>query len=275
MNSWSDPRNAEIYDAFARKHPMYRETSMDLVELADIGGSQVTVDLACGTGVSTEAILSKMDKAGRVVAIDGSEAMLQVARERLHDERAQFVNADASDVAAHANEADAIICNSAIWQTDMEATMVACSKALRSGGRLAFNIGRQFLMMRFSPEELRPTKPTLFQLIQAVAVLEHGFAPPHPAASRGPRRTRGPLTPDTIESMIADSGLTLEAKEEREYSNTPEAQLDWISVPVFADNVLAGMPYDQQLEAIKSAYERFDKESGSQTRWVVFVARKP
>lgn len=275
MNSWNDPRNAEIYDAFARKHPMYRETSIDLAELAEIESSQVVVDLACGTGVSTEAILGGIGNAGRVVAIDGSEAMLQIARKRVHDERVQWVNADASKVAAHATDTDAIICNSAIWQTDMEATMVACSKALRPGGRFVFNIGRQFLMMRLSPEELRPTKPTLFQLIQAVAVLEHGFAPPHPAASRGPRRTRGPLTPDSIESMIADSGLILQATEEREYANSAEAQFDWIGVPVFADNVLAGMPYDQQLEAIKTAYERFDRESVTKTRWLVFVARKP
>lgn len=234
----------------------------------------MVVDLACGTGVTTETILVRIDDRGRVVAIDSSKAMLQIAESRVLDERVRWVNADGSEVAANVTDADAIICNSAIWQLDMESTIIACAKALRPGGRLVFNIGRSFLMMPLAPEELRPTRPTLFHLIQAVAVLDHEFVPPHPALSRRPRRAKGPLTPDTVEAMISDAGLVLDATEEKEYDNPAEAQLAWISVPVFADNVLPGMPYEQQRQVMRAAYERFDKES-VKSKWLAFVAHKP
>lgn len=273
MHSWRDPDNAELYDAFARKHALYRDTSSDLVDLAQADGAATVVDLACGTGVSTEIILSKVREDARVIALDGSEAMLAIAQRTISDARVTWVTGDGSGIADHVTDANAIICNSAFWQMDMEPTMLACAKALRPGGRLVFNL-RQFLMMRLTPEELRPSRPTFFQLIQAVAVLDHGFAPPHPAATRGPRRLRGPLTPDSMKEMIASAGLLLDSTEEREYENPAEAQLDWISVPVFSDNVLPGMAHEQQLQVITSAYERWDKESAN-SRWLVFVTHKP
>jgi ubiquinone/menaquinone biosynthesis C-methylase UbiE len=273
VNSWKDPKNAEIYDVFARKHSMYRDTSNDLVELAGMDTSDTVVDLACGTGVTTEAILERLDDTGRVIALDASDAMLQVARTRVPDTRVRWVNADGSEVAANVKDAGAILCNSAIWQTDMEPTIVACGKALRPGGSLVFNIGRNFLMMPLTQEELQPTKPTLFHLIQAVAVLDFGYAPPHPAMSRRPRKSRGPLTPDSVERMIVDAGLVFDTTVEKEYDNPAEAQFDWISVPVFADNVLPGMPYERQREVIAKAYDRFDKQT-MKSRWLLFVAHK-
>jgi len=78
-----------------------------------------------------------------------------------------------------------------------------------------------------------------------------------------------------MQEMITSVGLILDATEEREYENPAEAQLDWISVPVFSDNVLPGMPHDQQLQVIRSAYERFDKDSVSRSRWLMFVTHRP
>jgi|RhiMetdeSRZDD1v2_1073273.scaffolds.fasta_scaffold258432_1 ubiquinone/menaquinone biosynthesis C-methylase UbiE len=275
MHSWNDLENAKLYDEFARKHTMYRETSRDLVELAQTAQATTVVDLACGTAVSTEIILAQLREDATVVAIDASSAMVEIAQRNVPDSRVQWVQADSSEVANYVTDADAIICNAAFWQMDMDATLLACSKALRPGGRFVFNIGRSFLMMRLTPEELRPSKPTFFQLIQAVAILDHGFAPPHSAATSGPRRLRGPLTPDAMQEMITSVGLILDATEEREYENPAEAQLDWISVPVFSDNVLPGMPHDQQLQVIRSAYERFDKDSVSRSRWLMFVTHRP
>lgn len=273
MSRWDDPTNAELYDAFARAHRLYRDTSSDLIDLAGIRGGMTVVDLACGTGVTTELILECLDDAGRVVAVDGSEAMLNVAQRNVSDPRVTWVKADGVAIADNVTDADAILCNSAFWQMDMEETLRACARALRPGGILAFNIGRNFLMMPLTPEELRPAKPTFFHMIEAVAVLDHGYAPPHPAATRGPRRRRGPLTPDSLKEMIVSAGLVVDAIEEREYENPADAQLGWISVPVFADNVLPGMAHEQQLDVIRSAYERFDK-STTKSKWFFYVARK-
>lgn len=273
MHTWNDQNNAELYDQFARKHSLYRDTSRDLVALAQLDGAATVVDLACGTGISTEMILQEVSEDARVIAIDGSDAMLAIARRNVDDPRVTWMKADGSELSDHVPEADAIICNSAYWQMDMSSTMLAISKSLRPGGRFVFNIGRRFLMMRLSPEELAPSKPSFFQIIQAVAVLDRDFAPPHPAASRRTSGLRGPLTTDSLKEMIVNAGLVLDAIDEREYDNPPEAQRDWISVPVFSDNVLPGMPHDEQLDVINSAYDRWSKES-EKSRWLVFVALK-
>ena len=269
MAGWDDPRNAELYDRFARDHGLYRDTSHDLVRLARLEDAVLVVDLACGTGVTAEAILATSRPSATVVALDGSAAMLAVARRRVTDPRVRWVCAPAAGLAEHAAEADAIVCNSAFWQVDMDAALAAAARTLRPGGRLAFNIGRQFLMLPLTPEELRPARPTLHHLIEAVAILDHGFVPSRRALSRG-----RPLTPDTVAEMIRRAGLILDRTETLEYENPPEAQLAWVSVPIFADNVLPGMPHDQQLQVIKKAYARFDK-TPARSVWMAWVAHSP
>jgi SAM-dependent methyltransferase len=273
MHSWNDPQNAELYDLFTRKHRLYRDTSDDLVDLARIQNAALVVDLACGTGVSTEVILERLDSTARVIAIDGSEAMLQIARRRVPDPRVRWVIADGAEIAAHAREADAILCNSAIWQTDMDRTISACARALRSGGRLVFNIGRGYIGGQRYSEEPAAAKPTFLQLMQAVAACDHGFVAP--ATAPRATRSRKRLTYEIVEEMIRNAGLVLDSREDKVYDEPAEAQLDWFSVPVFADAVLPGMPYDQQRKVIATAYERFDKSSARQRRMVATVAHKP
>jgi hypothetical protein len=125
-------------------------------------------------------------------------------------------------------------------------------------------------MLPLKPEELRPDKPTFMQLVQAVAVLHHDFAPAHPAASRG-----RPLTPDAVEAMIERAGLVLSDTRTFEYANPPEEQLAWLSVPVFGDNLLPGLPHEVQLEVLRKAYERVDTSRVQTNLWMAFVASKP
>jgi ubiquinone/menaquinone biosynthesis C-methylase UbiE len=269
MATWADPRSAELYDRFCSEHDMYRLTSRDLVGLARVSDAALVVDLACGTGVTTEAILSEASASAEVVAVDASEEMLRIARRRMRDERVRWVCSRAVDLGQHVAGADSVVCNSAIWQLDMESAIAAAAQALRQGGRFAFNIGRQFLMLPLSPEELHPHKPSFAQLIQAVAVLNYDYAPPHPAAFR-----RSPMTPESVTEMLGRAGLVVDGVEQFEYEQSPEAQLAWLSVPVFADNVLPGMPHDQQLAVLAEAYDRWEKAPLMST-WLAFVSYKP
>lgn len=269
MNGWYEPETAELYDHFARTHALYRETSRDLVDLAGIEQAASIVDLACGTGVTTEAILARARPDAIVTAIDASSAMVDVARRRVSDPRVQWRIAPAVDLAAHLDAADVIVCNAAIWQLDMERAVAAAAAVLRPAGRLAFNIGRQFLMLPLSPQELRPAKPTFFDLIQAVAVLEYDYAPPHPVLRQGRL-----LSPEAIEEMLKGCGLELVEQRLFEYENSAESQLAWLRVPIFADNALPGMGYDDQIDVFTKAYGRLDKSVTSRNPWMAFVARK-
>jgi ubiquinone/menaquinone biosynthesis C-methylase UbiE len=267
MSPWDDARTVRLYDAFTKRFPMYGETSRDLVRLADVASATTIVDLACGTGATTRAVLAVAPPAATVVAIDSSPAMLSTAQENIRDERVSFVLADAATIGEHLDTADAIVCNSAIWQFEMTEVFAATARVLQPGGRFAFNIGRQFIMLPFTSEDASRTKPGLGMYAEAIAVLEYDYAAP-----LGRRRGR-PLSRDIVESMLADAGLELAAFEVLTYAMTAEAARAWFEIPIFADNVLYGMPYERQLEVIAKAYERVDAAAVEQNRWACFVAR--
>lgn len=145
---WGDPATARAYAAFAQRDAMYRETSRDLVRLAEVHGDQVVVDLACGTGVTTEEVLTVLGPSGQVFALDSSPAMLGQARAAIDDPRVHWIEAPAEALAKTVGAADVVVCNSAIWQTDMAAVFAAVGRILAPGGRFVFNIGRRFWSCR-------------------------------------------------------------------------------------------------------------------------------
>ena len=74
-------------------------------------GNEYLADLCCGTGKSTIACLNNLHS-GKVIAIDNSEGMLNVAREKIYSvfdkEKVRFVQMDVMDLDLNANTLDAI-----------------------------------------------------------------------------------------------------------------------------------------------------------------------
>lgn len=66
------------------------------------------VDIGCGTGALTGAILKQTDPS-RVTSVDPSEGFLNIARDGIIDSRAVFKAGDAQDVPVADNEADAAV----------------------------------------------------------------------------------------------------------------------------------------------------------------------
>jgi len=268
---WADHEIAELYARFCEEHPLARETSRDLALLAELSDASMVVDMACGSGATTREILTRVRQDCRITALDRSEAMLKLAEQSVADNRVKWLHASAVDVASHVAEADAILCNSAIWQLDMPATVKASAKALRIGGRLVFNLApalvRHFLTP--PPEQLRPSKPTLSQIIQAIAVLEYDFALPHPAIYRG----RLEMTPEGICDLLERNGFVVDHVKPLEYEQSAESQIAWLGVPIFTENVLPGLPRDVQLKVLEAAYLKWDKSPATEV-WMAFAARK-
>ncbi|MEV6983253.1 class I SAM-dependent methyltransferase [Sphaerisporangium sp. NPDC051017] len=73
--------------------------------------------------------------------------------------------------------ADAVVCNSAIWKTDVRATFAAFRDVLRPGGRFVFNIGGGFARVAHPEEKTARTGPSLTTLIHQIAVREYGYTP--------------------------------------------------------------------------------------------------
>ena len=265
--AWDDSRTAEMYERFTRRFPMYDETSRDLVSFAGVSTASRIVDLACGTGATTRAILSVAQPESEVSALDGSPAMIGVAEQVVTDRRVRWVCADACDLDAHVADVDVIVCNSAIWQFDMPRAFETVTRVLRRGGRFAFSVGRQFILLPLTEEELSPAKPSLWEYMQAVATLDYDYVAPF-------RGRSALLSEEIVRSMITDAGLRLDTFEIRSYDASAEQDRAWFEIPVFADNVLAGMPYEDQLRVIDKASRYVDPAGTASRRWAYFVASR-
>jgi SAM-dependent methyltransferase len=270
-DSWGEDDNARRYDAYAREYPNYRETSRDLIAVAlpsaDAGVADAAVlDLACGTGATAREILAVLGPDGSVTGVDKSAAMLGVAASSTTDPRATWIQARAECVDQHVTEAvDAVICNSAIWQTDFAATAMAVRAVVKPGGRFAFNVPAGFLGDAGSHGS-RDRYPSLLSEMRAIAERDHGWVPD----TRAPGRR---LTQESIRRSLAAAGFDLEQVTEVTHQDSAESQRAWLSIPVFTRDPLGGLPYEDRMRVLDKAYERLGPGHAELGEWAVFVAR--
>lgn len=279
---WSSAENASRYAEFTRRFPLYQRTSEDLASLLPLQDASLVVDLACGTGATTEVLLGKVPGNTRIIAVDGSEAMQAIARERITDPRVAWVTARLEGFDAALNEpagADAVICNSAIWQSDLPATFAAVRHVLRPGGRFAFNIAGGFVRLDQpvpKPAEPRRRVPSLFELMHAVAVHDYGHTSPLPSGPRTPRPTL-----EQLRELLAAAGLRMLHSEVFEYGQSVEAHYAWLKVPVFTEWAYGALSYEQRMAALDKAYNRFleldqaagpDGQEPRRNPWLAVVA---
>ena len=270
---WGEDDNARRYDAYAREHPNYRDTSRDLIAVAlpaVAGGVDAAVlDLACGTGVTSREILAVLGPAGRLIGVDKSAAMLEVAASSTTDPRVTWVQAPAESIDRHvAQPVDAVICNSAIWQTDLAATARAVRAVLKPGGRFVFNVAVAFLGEAPAPQS-GDRFPELLREMRFIAERDYGWAP----ETVPPPRARQPLTRESICRSVAAAGFDVEQAGEAIYPASAESQRAWMSIPVFTRDRLAGLPYEQRMRALEKAYERLGPGETEHGSWVIFDAR--
>ena len=86
----------EYYRARAREYDESLAEATDLLApgktlLLNLGKFDSILELACGTGIWTETLLQM---GGRVIAMDAAPEMLEIARQKLGEERIQYQQAD-------------------------------------------------------------------------------------------------------------------------------------------------------------------------------------
>jgi trans-aconitate 2-methyltransferase len=110
-----------------------------LARLEEISPEAVVLDAGCGTGRVTEALLELVPK-GRVLAIDASADMVELARGRLGD-RAQVWREDVLDLRLD-DPVDAVVSTATFhWVTDHDRLWRVLAQALKPGGRLEIQCG--------------------------------------------------------------------------------------------------------------------------------------
>src|SRR3954452_3077540 len=112
----------------------------DVLDRLELRGVERVLDADCGTGRVTAALVERLPR-GRVLAVDGSPAMVEQARERLGDDAEVFV-ADLLELELGA-PVDAILSTATFhWIPDHDRLFARLRDALVPGGRLVAQCGR-------------------------------------------------------------------------------------------------------------------------------------
>jgi trans-aconitate 2-methyltransferase len=128
--------DAETYDAVS--DPQF-EWGVEVLERLELRGDETVLDAGCGSGRVTAKLAERLPR-GRLIAVDGSEAMIAKARERL-GERATYVVADLSELEVE-QPVDMIFSTATLhWIADHDRLFARLRAALQPAGRLVAQCG--------------------------------------------------------------------------------------------------------------------------------------
>ena len=128
--------NASSYE---RVSAPQEEWGREVLERLDLQGDERVLDAGCGTGRVTAVLLERLPR-GEVVAVDGSQAMVEQARARLGG-RAEVLAADLLELELD-RPVDAILSTATFhWIADHDRLFARLYAALKPGGRLVAQCG--------------------------------------------------------------------------------------------------------------------------------------
>jgi trans-aconitate 2-methyltransferase len=128
--------DAETYDAIS--DPQFK-WGMEVLERLELRGDEVVLDAGCGSGRVTEQLAKKVPD-GRIVAVDGSAAMIAKARERL-GEGTTYLVSDLSELELP-EPVDLVFSTATFhWIVDHDRLFTRLRRCLVPGGRLVAQCG--------------------------------------------------------------------------------------------------------------------------------------
>lgn len=185
---------SRTYQLWTQKMGKHTKKILRLHYLGDSARELRILDLACGSGYITSALLEKLGEGKKVqiTAVDISRKMIELCRNHMNDQRASFIHADAFDFLRNAREKyDAIFCGWALCYLNHRRLLRLMRQALRKDGIAGIIVNIQgtlqgiediFLdIMEKHMDEVQKIMDIRFNLPQGVSELRlwfsrHGFA---------------------------------------------------------------------------------------------------
>jgi len=144
-----DKYKQEIADLYTRRSQSYDNSdwhlqiAQRLVEYGRVSRGQQVLDIATGTGHVAIAAAQIVGAQGRVIGVDISAGMVDVARNKAQElslNNTEFVLADAENLDLPDNSCDRIFCSSAfIWMSNLHAALTHWHTFLKPGGILGIH----------------------------------------------------------------------------------------------------------------------------------------
>jgi len=248
-------QSAKQYEFYSTTFPQYRETSKALVEQSKLNPNMSVVDLACGTGITTDEIL-KQNCA--VYSIDFSDQMLQFAKKRCPS--AKFIQAEASEWADQIPcQVDRVICNSAFWQfPNKEKVLDNINQVLKPEGLFLFSMTQTY----FEINNSNP-RPSIQALQQSLEKRGIPF-----------QLQRQKMSKEELYALISEAKMTIvEEKEFITSSRTPEDLTAFFQIPATAP-FFNNVDQNQRNEILSEMRDKMKNTPPSASRWILFSLKK-
>ena len=127
-------------DDYARNASVQQTWARELAAKLALGGGEALLDIGCGDGKISAELASQVP-AGRVLGVDSSAAMVELARASFAADNLSFERADARTL-PYEGLFDAAFSNAALhWVREHPPVLEGVCRALKPGGRLVFQMG--------------------------------------------------------------------------------------------------------------------------------------
>jgi trans-aconitate 2-methyltransferase len=178
-------------DQYAQHSGSQHAWGLELIKKLKLRGHETVLDIGCGDGRLTAIIADHLPQ-GSVIGIDSSKDMIDLARRRHPDYppgRLKFEHLDVRELAEN-NRFDVAFSNAALhWIKNHPPVLLRTRKALKTGGRLLFQMGG-----KGNAEQVIATLDTLIKQKWAVYFSDFTF----PYGFHGPQ---------AYSQWLADAGL--------------------------------------------------------------------
>ncbi len=254
MTSASEPVDWDA-QAYHRVSDMQLAGGKRFLDGLELAGDEVVLDAGCGTGRVTKLLVERIPR-GRVIAVDASPSMVEIARETL-GESADVRGADLTALDL-GEPVDFVFSTSVFhWILDHEALFASLHGELRPGGRLAAHFGGAGNVSELRSSIRSPARRAPF------AEYLRGYE--HPWLFATPEETRARLQTAGFDVVRCDAEVkTLRLEEPREWHRT-------VGVPV----QLARLPEELREPYLEAVLEQLPDPGKMRFVRLNVEARKP
>lgn len=137
MNSAKDNWDAKDY---AKNSTAQESWANELVNKLALEGNEYLLDIGCGDGKITNSIAQKLAN-GRVVGIDRSESMIELAKDQFELPNLSFYKMDAAKISIQ-EKFDVAFSNAVLhWVKDHDSFLKCLKKCLKMNAKILFQMG--------------------------------------------------------------------------------------------------------------------------------------
>lgn len=120
---------------------LFEPYAADLVSRIDIAGGSNILELACGTGIVTQRLVSLLSGSAELTATDINVDMLTVAQEKIAAPNVYWDTIDMTAIPYEHDLFDTVLCQFGLmFATDKPGAVAEMHRVLKKGGKLLFNV---------------------------------------------------------------------------------------------------------------------------------------